>query len=153
MKRIVSLFVISIFVFSGCSSVRTYTYERDRVDQTLTGNRGVFHGTVPKDDQSTIKTRTMVGIDIESPFIPLKTEEKIVSTEFKIKKQKVVVGRSRKKPLKVITVEKRTVTIAPDKNKQLKTKTKREVVVVVKGEKTDNEPIILEDEEEFDFIK
>jgi len=51
---------------AGC--VRTYVYERERVDQKIAGNRGVIMGDVPpaKTPESP-PTRTIIGVDVEIP--------------------------------------------------------------------------------------
>ncbi|MDD4202989.1 MAG: hypothetical protein PHQ52_05930 [Candidatus Omnitrophica bacterium] len=154
MRRIISLLVVSVFIFSGCTSVRTYTYERDRVDQKIAGNQGYFQGKAPSVDESKRnKTRTMVGIDVESSFLPIKSEERIVSTEYKIRKQAVSKDVPKKDAQEVVTVEKKAVTVSKEKAKPVKAVVEKETVVFVKGEKTDDTPIVLEKEEDYEYIK
>lgn len=56
------------FILTGCSNIKTYTFEEKRVDQNLRrGNRGVIMGDVPTSEPERKSTRTMVGIDVELP--------------------------------------------------------------------------------------
>jgi len=69
------LFVVTILLvsiaLSGCSNVRTYTFKKDRVDQTQEGNRGYIMGTPPPAPISgEVPKRTMFGVDIEVPILP-----------------------------------------------------------------------------------
>ncbi len=72
------LCLLLAFVMTGCSGVKTYTYQTKRVDQDLgAGNRGVIMGEVPIEEPDRKPTRTMVGVDIELPL----------SEEYKARKQ------------------------------------------------------------------
>lgn len=53
---------------SGCV-IRTYTTEMDRVDQEISGNRGVIMGTPPavSETEQVKKTRTIYNIEVELP--------------------------------------------------------------------------------------
>lgn len=67
MKRI-SLLVsclLLVFFLTGC--VKTYTYQVERKDQALRGNRGVIMGKAPEPVPDRKSTRTMLGIDVELP--------------------------------------------------------------------------------------
>ena len=63
------LIVICVLIISGCgATVETYTFEVERTDQALTGNRGYISGEAPEQEAKAKKsTRTWVGIDIELP--------------------------------------------------------------------------------------
>ncbi|MBL7156664.1 MAG: hypothetical protein ISS92_00730 [Candidatus Omnitrophica bacterium] len=67
---LVAILLVSI-TLTGCSNVKTYTFTKDRVDQTREGNRGYILGTPPPApiEEGTPK-RTMIGIDIEIPILP-----------------------------------------------------------------------------------
>ncbi len=67
MKKVV-LSVLCIFTaaaMSGC--MKTYTYQVERQDQDLIGNKGVVAGEAPPDVAGVKKTRTMTGLDVELP--------------------------------------------------------------------------------------
>ena len=69
--RIVAIFLILSFFVTGCSSVRTYTFKRDRVDQEIEeGNRGYLEGTPPPAESREGLKRTMIGVDVEIPVLP-----------------------------------------------------------------------------------
>jgi len=71
MRFTVVLLVIMIFAISGCSSVKTYTFKRDRVDQDMQeGNRGFVKGTPPPAEKREGLKRAMYGCDIEIPILP-----------------------------------------------------------------------------------
>lgn len=72
-KRIVAVVVLIAFalISSGCV-VRTYTVEKERVDQTISGNRGYIQGNIPASAQKEApvkKTRTVhvTEIELKSP--------------------------------------------------------------------------------------
>ena len=77
MKYIILLLVLSL-VLAGCGSygpVRTYTFKKERVDQSLEGNRGYVEGTPPPASEALeTRKRTIIGIDVELP--PYKEEER-----------------------------------------------------------------------------
>ena len=59
--------LLAVFVMSGCV-MRTYTTEMDRVDQEISGNRGVIMGTPPAVEESQVrKTRKIYNLEIELP--------------------------------------------------------------------------------------
>ncbi len=67
MKRFIpcSLLILA-FVLSGCATTRVIPYEVERVDQEITGNRGIVRGKVPPvTETGRKKTRTMYNIEIE----------------------------------------------------------------------------------------
>ncbi|NQT22786.1 MAG: hypothetical protein HQ579_05020 [Candidatus Omnitrophica bacterium] len=69
--RLVALLLIMSVVLTGCSSVKTYTYKRDRVDQEVQkGNRGFMKGTPPPAKSREGLKRTLYGCDIEIPIMP-----------------------------------------------------------------------------------
>ncbi len=67
-KLIICCLLLAMFFASGCV-VRTYTTERDRVDQEIYGNRGVIMGTPPAVSETTQvrKTRTIYNVEVEVP--------------------------------------------------------------------------------------
>lgn len=67
MKK-VSLLILCLLLtifLTGC--VKTYTYQVEREDQELSGNRGVIMGEEPEPALDRKTTRTMLGIDVELP--------------------------------------------------------------------------------------
>jgi nucleoid-associated protein YgaU len=67
MKRVSLLILwllITIFL-TGC--MKTYTYQAERKDQAISGNRGVVMGETPEPEVDRKATRTMLGIDVELP--------------------------------------------------------------------------------------
>jgi LysM repeat protein len=60
--------LLGMFFMSGCV-IRTYTVEMDRVDQEISGNRGVIMGTPPavSETEPVKKTRTIYNIEVELP--------------------------------------------------------------------------------------
>lgn len=65
MKRVSLLILCLLFVLFLTGCVKTYTYQVEREDQVLTGNRGVIMGEVPEPGLDRKPTRTMLGIDVE----------------------------------------------------------------------------------------
>jgi len=60
--------LLGMFFMSGCV-IRSYTTEMDRVDQEISGNRGVIMGTPPavSETEQVRKTRTIYNIEVELP--------------------------------------------------------------------------------------
>ena len=58
--------LLTAFLTSGCV-MRTSTYEVDRVDQEITGNRGIIMGEVPEAEETEAKKRTMYNLEVELP--------------------------------------------------------------------------------------
>lgn len=119
MKNIVFYgFLLMVFIMSGCT-MRVATYEADRVDQELKGNRGLVKGSVsdiPEPERK--KTREMYNIEIELPHMDKeskKLESDLGNKGYIVKKEKLS-----KKTIEPITEQKRQVpapveTITPDK--------------------------------------
>jgi len=69
MKRaIFCCLLLAAFFMSGCV-IRTYTVEMDRVDQEISGNRGVIMGapSAAGEIAETKKTRTIYNVEVELP--------------------------------------------------------------------------------------
>ncbi len=60
------IWVAILFVFSGCLR-KVQVVRRERVDQTLAGNRGVLLGPVPTTPSTASKTREYIEWDFEVP--------------------------------------------------------------------------------------
>lgn len=80
-KLITYSLLLMAFLVSGCA-IRAKSYQVDRVDQEIKGNRGLIYGDVaslpaPKE---TKKTRTMYDIEIELPF-PIGSKGKSVDVD------------------------------------------------------------------------
>ncbi|MCX5692848.1 MAG: LysM peptidoglycan-binding domain-containing protein [Candidatus Omnitrophica bacterium] len=60
--------LLGMFFISGCV-IRTYTVEMERVDQEISGNRGVIMGTPPavSETEQVKKTRTIYNVEVELP--------------------------------------------------------------------------------------
>lgn len=57
-----------LLLIVGCgASVRTYTFEVERPDQEMSGNRGYLRGELPPAERTEKPKRTIVGVDIELP--------------------------------------------------------------------------------------
>jgi nucleoid-associated protein YgaU len=67
MKKVsLSILCLLLTLFlAGC--VKTYTYQVEREDQVLTGNRGVIMGEAPEPVLDRKATRTMLGVDVTLP--------------------------------------------------------------------------------------
>lgn len=67
-KRIICCLLLAMLFISGCV-IRTYTVEMDRVDQEISGNRGVIMGTPPavSEEPQARKTRTIYNVEVELP--------------------------------------------------------------------------------------
>ena len=71
MRLLVVAFLLVAVTLAGCSNVRTYTFTKERVDQTPKGNRGYIMGTPPPvTTDGPVKRRTLIGVDIEIPLLP-----------------------------------------------------------------------------------
>lgn len=73
MRKFFVLFIIAGFLISGCAStptehVKVYTFKKDRVDQSVKGNRGYILGEAPGTPVTERKAkRTLIGVDIDVP--------------------------------------------------------------------------------------
>lgn len=72
MRRIFALLVIVSFLLSGCAStptehVKVYKFKKDRVDQTIRGNRGYIVGKSDMPVAERKAERTLIGVDIDLP--------------------------------------------------------------------------------------
>ena len=72
MVKILSGSLILLLLASGCAStgskpIEIYTFQKDRVDQKIDGNRGYLSGVSTEKVAEHSKTRTLIGIDIEIP--------------------------------------------------------------------------------------
>ena len=64
----ISLVIIVLASLSGCgANVRTYTFEIDRPDQKLEGNKGYLMGQPPAKKVKRETKRTIIGVDVELP--------------------------------------------------------------------------------------
>jgi len=75
--RILTVLMVLCFFITGCSRVQTYTFKRDRVDQSMEGNRGYMQGDVPAAESREGLKRTMFGVDVEVPILPWEKEVSI----------------------------------------------------------------------------
>ncbi|MBU0571404.1 MAG: hypothetical protein KJ995_00435 [Candidatus Omnitrophica bacterium] len=74
-KILISIIAVS-FLITGCRSVDVYTFKKDRVDQTVEGNKGYLKGTAPElQAKANSPQRTMIGVDIELPGPCAQTEK------------------------------------------------------------------------------
>ena len=67
MKKSYLLILCLLLVISLAGCARTYTYQVERKDQVLRGNRGVMMGEIPESELDRKRTRTMLGIDVILP--------------------------------------------------------------------------------------
>ena len=67
---VIAILLVSI-TLSGCYTMKTYTFKKDRVDQGVEGNRGYIMGTPPPAPaRGETPKRTLIGIDIETGLLP-----------------------------------------------------------------------------------
>lgn len=72
MLRVSAIILIAMFL-TGCAAkqdetgISVYTFEVEREDQDLAGNRGYLMGTPPPVDEDRPTTRTFIGVDIIMP--------------------------------------------------------------------------------------
>lgn len=67
---LIAVLLISV-ILAGCTDARVYTFKKERVDQTMAGNRGYIAGTPPPAPiRGEVPKRTLIGIDIEVPILP-----------------------------------------------------------------------------------
>ena len=65
--------VALLFLFSGCATVdderpiEVYTFQKDRVDQKLSGNQGYLKGEAPESTSPRKTKRTLIGVDVALP--------------------------------------------------------------------------------------
>lgn len=82
-KLLLVLSTTLLSVIAGCgATVQTYTFEVERTDQEIAGNRGYVGGAVPEAGSRVTPTRTWVGVDIELPT----REEFVDETGLKVHK-------------------------------------------------------------------
>ncbi|MEA3305269.1 MAG: LysM peptidoglycan-binding domain-containing protein [Candidatus Omnitrophota bacterium] len=81
-----TLCLLFTLFLTGC--VKTYTYQAERKDQAIHGNRGMISGKIPESPPDRKRTRTMLGIDVELP----------PSEEYKTEKEELEEKTGRKKP-------------------------------------------------------
>jgi hypothetical protein len=72
MRKVFVLAIIVSFVLSGCAGtvsehVKIYKIEKERVDQTVAGNRGYIAGEAATPPVERKAKRTMIGVDIDLP--------------------------------------------------------------------------------------
>ena len=110
MKLLLGSMLLVCVLLAGCSNVRTYTFERDRVDQRIVGNQGYFTGSAsPAPLEREVPKRTMIGIDIEVPILPgEKGYQSSEKTKF-YKKQKASASAKED-----VTVVEENVTVAEE---------------------------------------
>jgi len=71
MRFLSVMILLACMVLGGCSGARIYTFEKDRVDQRMEGNRGYVKGTPPSEPiKKGVAKRTMIGVDVEVPLLP-----------------------------------------------------------------------------------
>ena len=82
MKKVFALVIIAGILLSGCGTtkfglenVKVYHVEKDRVDQTIEGNRGYLTGEAPAPVGPRKTKRTVIKVDVEVPedFYPVST--------------------------------------------------------------------------------
>ena len=112
---LVALLAVTVALV-GCStvsktSVRAYTFTRDRVDQRIEGNRGYIMGAPPPaPERGDIPKRTIIGIDIEVPLLPaeearLERAKKARATKRKKTAEKKRTAAKKEAPVKKTNFE------------------------------------------------
>ncbi|MDD5634343.1 MAG: hypothetical protein PHW46_03605 [Candidatus Omnitrophica bacterium] len=65
MCKWLGLVIIGSFLLTGCTAVEVYTFKKERVDQTVQGNRGYLKGQPPAESATPRNTeRTLISVDI-----------------------------------------------------------------------------------------
>jgi len=101
-RFIVYTLLLITLVLSGCSTARVISYDVDRVDQELRGNRGIVTGTAVDlpEPQERKKTRKVYDLEIEllSPRDAMGSKEKKVDIQAKkeVSKKKAVPAKGNK---------------------------------------------------------
>ena len=113
MKKIYLLTLCALFsiILTGC--IKTSTYQVERKDQDLRGNRGIIMGEIPPPEIGRRKTRTMARVDVELPPSKAYKERKEILEERPIREKPVVIEEeiieeepiARVEELEEITVE------------------------------------------------
>ena len=70
MRFLILAILLTAVALSGCSVERVYTFQKDRVDQSVEGNRGYLVGTPPPATATEPSKRTLIGVDIEVGLFP-----------------------------------------------------------------------------------
>ena len=150
--RYLLLFSMLSLVVSGCTSVRTYTYRRDRVDQKVAGNQGVLQGQVPSAYEND-KKRTLIGVDIETPLLPWQKQPQIEGN-YSVDRPNATAVKTEAKPAPVRKAPKpRAAKVVEEVVVQEEVLTVKGEVIAVKGEVTVEDDIVLSDEEASEWIK
>jgi len=160
--RLVAYLVLFCFVISGCSSVRTYTYTQDRVDQDMSiGNRGYVVGTPPPAGSRKGLKRTMFGVDVEVPVLWWEETELTIPPEPKGKVKKAPPKKDEKTfielPPKPAEREQKKIEpvkkSAPEKPAPKKPAAKKEVMEPapkkIEKERIEIKGEVIEDEDEW----
>jgi hypothetical protein len=72
-RNILISVVLLSFLISGCAGtgveyIKVYKFKKDRVDQSVKGNRGYITGESPEAPSAERKSeRTLIGVDIDVP--------------------------------------------------------------------------------------
>ncbi len=65
-KAVLLILCLSLLIpLTGC--IKTYTYQAERKDQDISGNRGIIMGDVPSPEIGRTRTRTMGAVDVNLP--------------------------------------------------------------------------------------
>lgn len=82
MRRWYLLILCLLLAVSLTGCIKTYTYQLDRKDQAITGNRGYIMGKVPQPEEDRKCTRTIAGVDIKlPPTTSYKTQKRALKKE------------------------------------------------------------------------
>jgi len=76
----IATLIVVLFTLTGCLK-RVHVVRRERLDQSLTGNRGVLFGNVPTTSSTAPKTREYVEWSIEIPSYKLDRAERAKAKE------------------------------------------------------------------------
>ena len=115
MRKTLLLMVCLLLAISLSGCVKTYTYQVERKDQDLVGNRGIIKGEVPPPVTGRKRMRTMGGMDIELPpteeYLAKKEalEGGVAPAEKEVKKK-----IAKKKALAKVEVEEELITEEPE---------------------------------------
>jgi len=149
MKRFIGYsLLLMVFVLSGCV-MRVTSYEVDRVDQEIEGNRGMLKGTPSASSATKVKkTKTMYNLEIEMPslldFEELKPKPKRAHKDQEVYGNKGYVSRSSITKLKTQPTKKKFTFFGRSKSDSSETSGKvsrqesaeilQEIYIVKKGD-------------------
>ena len=96
MRLLIAAILLVGIALSGCTGGRVYTFQKDRVDQSVEGNRGYLVGDPPPVTSKGTSKRTIIGMDIEVGLLPGEKAEysssgAVTSTEGDVVEERIMM--------------------------------------------------------------